>query len=73
MLDQHNLVGAEHLLGDDEGAVGVTGGAAGVADDVGVAKAETEGLGGVDTGVHAGDWVVSVCCGVDVGMLVKML
>ena len=57
MLDEEDLGRAEELLGDYEGAEGVTGGGAGVADDVGVAEGDAEGGGGVDAGVHAGYWV----------------
>ncbi len=38
MLDHEDFSRAKHLLGDDEAAEGFAGGAAGVADDVSVAK-----------------------------------
>lgn len=56
MLNHEDLGGAEELLGDDEGAQGFAGRAAGVADDVCVAEGDAEGGGGVDAGVHAGYW-----------------
>ncbi len=64
MLDDEDFGGLEQLLGDDEGAEGVAGAAAGVADDVGVAGGDAEGGVGVDAAVHAGycdGWSASCC------------
>ena len=55
VLDEQDLIGTKQLLGDDEGAQGITGIASGVADDVGVAEAYSIGCCGVDSSVHAGD------------------
>jgi len=46
--------GAEELLGYDYGAQGVTSGAAGVANDMGVAEGDAVCGGRVNTSVHAG-------------------
>ena len=54
MLDDEDFGRLEQLLGDDEGAEGVAGAAAGVADDMGVAGGDAEGGVGVDAAVHAG-------------------
>lgn len=64
VLDDEDFGRLEQLLGDDEGAEGVAGAAAGVADNVGVAGGDAEGGVGVDTAVHAGycdRWSASCC------------
>lgn len=61
MFYQEDLLGAEELLGDNERAEGFAGGAAGVADYVGVAEGDAEGGGGVDAGVHAGHDCILFC------------
>ncbi len=49
VMDDEKLLGAEKFVADDEGADGVvTGAAAGVADDVGVAFGEAREFGGVE-------------------------
>lgn len=55
MIDDHELLGAEEIVGDDEGAEGIVGhDAAGVADDVGIAGFQTEGEDR-EARVHAGE------------------
>ncbi|EAU65160.1 hypothetical protein STIAU_4203 [Stigmatella aurantiaca DW4/3-1] len=55
MVDDEELLGAQQLVGDDEGADGiVTRTASGVADDVRIALLEPRELGGIDARVHAG-------------------
>ena len=55
MLDDDDLVRAEQLLAHDQRADHVVGHEpAGVADDVGVAGPQAEGLLDVEPGVHAG-------------------
>jgi hypothetical protein len=56
VIDDDELLGAEQVMGDDQGAEGVFGGnASGVADDVGVAGLEAEELFNVNARVHAGE------------------
>jgi hypothetical protein len=55
VLDDDDLLGAEQVLTDDQGADRVVGReAAGVADDVGVARPEPERVLDREPGVHAG-------------------
>ncbi len=56
VMDDEEFLGAEKFVADDEGADGVvTGAAAGVADDVGVAFGEAREFGGVEAGVHTSE------------------
>ena len=56
MFDEQDFFGAEELLGDDERAEGVARAGPSVADDVRIAEIYAIGSGGIDTGVHAGNY-----------------
>lgn len=54
MVNNDNLARPQELLRDNNGAQGIDGAAAGVADDMGVALLKTEDTSRVQTGIHAG-------------------
>jgi hypothetical protein len=62
MVNDEEFTGAEKFVANDEGADGVvTGAAASVADNVGVAFGEPGVLGGIEARIHAGENGETAC------------
>lgn len=55
MLDYGDLSSAEKLLRNNDTSESVCSGATGIADNVGLADADSKSSVGIDSGVHAGD------------------